>query len=324
MPKSSRLFAMILCLFFLSTFTLIYAATGSKEAADPLSSTSLIWISVVSLASMGIVFGCGLAIASQIFEVKTDPTVAAINEVLPQINCGACGQPGCAGFAEAVVKGTAQPNGCKPGGAAVANKIGEILGIKVEAAQIPVATVLCTRKHGVKKLKEYHGVQDCRAAVTLGTNIYECAFACLGLGTCSKVCAFDAIQMDSTTNMPVVKEDLCTACGICVKECPVQIIRLTPRDHHVHILCASTEAPKIKAKVHKPGGCIACKKCVKTCPEGAIAVIDNVAVIDYKKCTNCEKCVAVCPTTAIFKIRTVALPSQEGSNQEKLEKTPTL
>ncbi len=312
MPKSSRLFAMILCVFLASGFTFLYAVTECQETGGISSSFSLIWISVISLAGMGIIFGCGLAIASQIFEVKTDPKVAALNEVLPQINCGACGFPGCSGLAQALADGKASPDACKPGGVVVANKIGEILGIKVETTQVPVATILCTRKHGVKKTKEYNGIQDCRAAVTLGTNIYECAFACLGLGTCAKACPFDAIIMDEKENMPVVKESVCTGCGLCVKECPVQIIRLTPRDHHVHILCASTEAPKIKAKVHKPGGCIACKKCVKTCPVEAISIKDNVAVIDYKKCTNCEKCIAVCPTTAIFKIRPVALKQEEA------------
>jgi len=322
MPKSSRLIYIMLFLFFVFSFSFVYAITENKE--ESTSSPSLIWISVISLSGMGIVFGCGLAIASKIFEVKIDPKVAAINEALPQFNCGACGQAGCSGFAKAVLEGTAQPNACKPGGSVVANKIGEILGIKVEQSQILVATILCTRKEGVKKAKEYKGIQDCKAAVNLGANIYECAFACLGLGTCAKVCPFDAISMDNKTNMPVVKEEICTACGLCVKECPVQIIRLTPRDHHVHILCASTEAPKIKAKVHKPGGCIACKKCVKTCPVGAISVNDNVAVIDYTKCTNCEKCITVCPTTAIFKIRPIVVKTEESKEESKMEDTPKI
>ena len=44
---------------------------------------------------------------------------------------------------------------------------------------------------------------------------------------------------------------------------------------------------------------IACGKCQKTCPEGAIAIINNIARIDYSKCTACGKCAEVCPVGCI-------------------------
>ena len=50
-------------------------------------------------------------------------------------------------------------------------------------------------------------------------------------------------------------------------------------------------------------GCIACGKCVKECPVQAIALKDNIAIIDYKKCINCGKCINVCPTKAIIRRR---------------------
>jgi len=46
-------------------------------------------------------------------------------------------------------------------------------------------------------------------------------------------------------------------------------------------------------------GCIGCKLCEKACKFGALSVIDNLAVIDYHKCTSCGACVKVCPTQAI-------------------------
>lgn len=224
-----------------------------------------------------------------------------INELLPQIQCGMCGQAGCSAFAESVVKGESPPDGCRPGGVEIAQQIGGIMGVKVELSAPPIATVLCTRKRDVKQIQQYEGIRDCRAATSLGANIYACAFACLGMGSCQAVCPFDAIYMNDE-DMPIVMEDRCTGCGLCVQECPVNILRLTPRDHYVHILCASTEMAKIKAKVHKPGACIACRKCVKTCPENAISIVNNVAVIDYEKCTCCEACISVCPTKAIFNL----------------------
>mgnify|MGYP003551708055 CR=1 FL=1 len=56
----------------------------------------------ITLVILGMVFGIGLAIASDKFAVKVDPRIDRINEVLPGANCGACGQPGCSGFAQAV------------------------------------------------------------------------------------------------------------------------------------------------------------------------------------------------------------------------------
>ncbi len=295
-------FSQKICILFFIFFFANVAIFAENEQQSSLPWKTLILPSILALSAMGLFSGIGLGIASKVFEVYVDPKTLAINDVLPKANCGACGYAGCAAYSEAVAKGTAAGNLCLPGGNAVSQKIGEIMGVKVSDVVAPVATILCTRKKDVKKNQEYKGIRDCRAAATLGSNIYECAYACLGMGTCSTVCPFGAIVMNEE-DMPVVLEDHCTGCGICVENCPVKIIRLTPRDHHVHILCASTELPKIKAKVHKKGACIACRKCVKQCPVQAISIVNNVAVIDYTKCTNCEQCIAVCPTTAIFNIR---------------------
>ena len=35
-------------------------------------------------------------------------------------------------------------------------------------------------------------------------------------------------------------------------------------------------------------GCVGCKKCEKVCTKDAIKVVDNLAVIDYTKCSDCE------------------------------------
>ena len=49
-------------------------------------------------------------------------------------------------------------------------------------------------------------------------------------------------------------------------------------------------------------GCIACRACVRVCEFDAIKVIDNIAIIDYEKCTNCGKCAEACPTKTIQSI----------------------
>jgi Na+-translocating ferredoxin:NAD+ oxidoreductase RNF subunit RnfB len=52
-------------------------------------------LAVVILAVLGVLFGLGLAMASQVFAIETDPRIPQVDAALPQVNCGACGYPGC-------------------------------------------------------------------------------------------------------------------------------------------------------------------------------------------------------------------------------------
>ena len=44
--------------------------------------------------------------------IKLMAKIQAIKNSLPGIDCGACGSPTCRAFAEDIVKGTADPDGC--------------------------------------------------------------------------------------------------------------------------------------------------------------------------------------------------------------------
>ena len=88
-----------------------------------------------------VTFGAGLAYASKKFAVETDPRVTAVLGALPGANCGGCGYPGCAGYADAVVSGVAAPNLCTPGGPDAARKIGEILGISEKAVGVKLVRI---------------------------------------------------------------------------------------------------------------------------------------------------------------------------------------
>ena len=71
---------------------------------------------LITLAVMGLVLGLGLAYASEILKVEVDERLAAVIEYLPGLNCGACGFPGCAGFAEGIMDGEVEKlSDCKPG-----------------------------------------------------------------------------------------------------------------------------------------------------------------------------------------------------------------
>lgn len=56
----------------------------------------------------------------------------------------------------------------------------------------------------------------------------------------------------------------------------------------------STAKPKIAAKK-----CTGCETCVKWCPQDAIAMQDEVAVIDETKCIGCGECLAMCRFDAV-------------------------
>ena len=252
---------------------------------------------VVSLGGLGVTFGVLLGYASTKFAVEVDERVALVRECLPSANCGGCGYAGCDAYAQAVVDG-APANKCTPGGATVAEKIGQVLGVSVDAAEKTVAFVNCKGTCSTAKDKyKYYGVTDCRQAVIApGGGAKACGFGCLGLGTCVSVCQFNSIEIKD--GIAVINEDTCTGCNACVQICPKNVIDLVPASKSVRIACNSNEKGKT-VKDNCSVGCIACTICAKNCPEGAITMVNDLPVIDFSKCTQCNVCVTKCPTKTI-------------------------
>ena len=220
-------------------------------------------------------------------------------EELPGNNCGGCGFPGCDGLAAAIAKGEAPVNACPVGGAAAAAKIAAIMGQEAGENIRMTAFVKCAgdcEKAG--KSYDYIGVKDCKMA-TLMQNGGEkaCSYGCLGYGSCVKACGFDAIHI--VNGIAVVDKEKCKACGKCVAECPKHLIELIPYQQKQAVACSSKEKGKAVMSACEIG-CIGCRKCVKECPSEAITVVDNVAQIDYEKCTNCGKCKETCPRHIIL------------------------
>ncbi|WP_338977990.1 RnfABCDGE type electron transport complex subunit B [Fusobacterium polymorphum] len=107
-----------------------------------------IMMPVAVLGITGVLMGLFLAYASKKFEVEVDPKVEAILAILPGVNCGACGYPGCSGYASGVALEGAKMTLCAPGGPKVAAKIGDIMGVAVE---MPVKKKPAAKKPEVKK-----------------------------------------------------------------------------------------------------------------------------------------------------------------------------
>ena len=263
---------------------------------------------VLSLAAIGLAFGLLLALGARIFYVEVDPRISEVEEALPGAQCGACGQPGCGPYAEAVVKGLAAPNLCMPGGPSVAGKIGEILGLEVGDFTPMVAVVRC--KGGYREAgqrAEYAGIRDCNAAELVAGGPKACVYGCLGFGTCVKECPFDAMGM-TDNGLPVVFEDKCTGCGSCVAPCPRGIMELVPRAQPVYLGCVSQDKGK-DVKLVCSVGCQGCKACStpKWTPSGAVQMKGNLPVLP-SKWDDFKTAVEKCPGKA-FVVRGHALPA---------------
>ena len=201
---------------------------------------SQILIPIIIVGGMGIVFGILLGVASKIFEVKTDERIPKITEALPGANCGGCGFAGCAAYADAIVNGGAKTNMCPVGGAAVAKRVSEIMGVKTEEKEPMTARVMCSGAHGTAVPKfEYDGAANCHTAAGLGGGEKLCPNACLGFGSCTAVCKFGAISVKD--GVAVTDEEKCTGCGMCAEECPKHIIKLVPSKTKYTVACSSKE-----------------------------------------------------------------------------------
>ena len=251
------------------------------------------------LGGLGLVFGILLGLFGKVFHVPADPRVAEIREALPGANCGACGRPGCDGYAEAVAAGAAPAHLCTVGGAPVAERIAAIMGVQAGEVARDIASVRCqgSLDHSVEKF-EYQGIPDCLAASLVSGGGKACPYACIGLGTCEKVCPFEAIRVDDRMKIAVVEQEKCRGCGLCVSACPRQVLALRPADTPVELLCRAALQGKL-VKDNCKAGCIGCGLCEKACEAGAISMAKHLPVFDLEKCTGCMLCAKSCPTKAI-------------------------
>ena len=260
---------------------------------------STILYAVLTLGVLGALFGGVLAVASKVFEVKKDPRIDEIHSILPGANCGGCGFAGCGACAEAIAGGNAPVNACPVCSGEQTTAIAAIMGVEVTAAERRVAFVRCNGGNRAGKKYEYIGIPDCTAAVKIaGNGPLDCAFGCLGFGSCTAVCKFDAIHINEN-GVAEVDRHKCTLCRRCMEVCPRHIITDIPYAADVVVRCASQDKGAV-ARNNCASSCIACKLCEKNCPHDAIHVVDNVAVIDYTKCTSCGTCVSKCPRKVIF------------------------
>jgi electron transport complex protein RnfB len=252
---------------------------------------------ILSIGGIGLTAAVALGLAAKKFAVEVDPRELAILEALPGANCGACGFPGCAGYAKALAAGEVDPNLCPPGGADLVGRLANILGVEVEAGEPQVAVVIC-QGDNVKAVNKYHylGLTDCVAAQRIANGPKACPGGCLGLGTCQRACPFGAIEM-TADGLAIISREKCTGCRKCINACPRQVIRMAPLSATTHVLCNSHDKGALVRKYCQIG-CIGCHICKKTTPD-AYTIENFLATVDYEQTEDAGAAINKCPTKCI-------------------------
>ena len=129
--------------------------------------------------------------------------ISAIDDLLPQTQCGKCGHEGCLPYARAVANGEPH-NRCPPGGQQTADALAALLG----RPSLP----LDDRGYAEATVKKVAYIREDE---------------CIGCTKCIQACPVDAI-VGAARLMHTVITDECTGCDLCVEPCPVDCIDMLP------------------------------------------------------------------------------------------------
>lgn len=278
-------------------------------------------IAIAVMVGVALVMAGLIIFISRFCTVKEDPRIKEVEQRLAGANCGACGHPGCAGFAKALVEGKATLDSCGQTDKEAQIEISNILGIAYEGAAEPtIAVVACCGGSQCDDKYSYQGYGTCVSQNMLAGGRKACEVGCMGSGSCVDVCPYMAIECYE--GYAHIDPDICRSCGLCIQTCPKRLIKRVPKSAKVYIAC-STECRGKDVMSKCKAGCIACGKCERTCPNGAIHLVNNVPIIDYSKCVNCGKCLEACPRHCIKYVHPEdAVSAPEAQAEHKDEAKP--
>mgnify|MGYP002559684789 FL=1 len=255
-----------------------------------------VFIPALILLVLAMLFAIALAYLGKKLAVSRDERIDQVRDCLSGANCGACGYAGCDGFATALVEGKAELSSCNATSKEKKEEIAEILGL-TDTGEATKVVVCCHGGQDAKDKYDYVGYGDCRSMELLAGGRKQCAWGCLGTGSCVDACQHHAVTVKQK-GYSEVSLSKCISCGRCISVCPKKIIKRIPASATYYVACSNHQKGKEVRELCSKG-CIACGLCVKQCEVGAITIVDNLATIDYTKCINCGKCAAKCPQRCI-------------------------
>jgi Na+-translocating ferredoxin:NAD+ oxidoreductase subunit B len=134
--------------------------------------------------------------------MKSPCSVARIDALLPQTQCGLCGYAACRPYAQAIADAQETLDRCLPGGERVLTQLGELL-------QQDISALLPNMRQHQKPASVAVIRED----------------ACIGCTKCIQACPVDAI-LGSGKLMHTILSAACTGCGLCLPPCPMDCIDL--------------------------------------------------------------------------------------------------
>ncbi len=152
-------------------------------------------------------------LSAQSGDSAREQLTARINSLLPGIQCGQCGYPGCEPYAKALALGRTGIDRCPPGGEEVVTALARVLGQE----ETPAPSVLA---HAQLQTSVNHDLAWVRAA------------DCIGCTLCLDACPVDAI-VGAPGFLHAVVPDRCTGCQLCVQPCPTDCIEMFKPEAHV-------------------------------------------------------------------------------------------
>lgn len=258
-------------------------------------------LATIVFGLIGLFFSLFLAFLNRKLQVEENPKVKKILDILPGLNCGACGFSSCRAFAEAVAAKPQNLKECRPAGDEANQKIAELSG-KKRSSQKNLKSILvcaCTAEKGEKKTSTlYQGLKNCQAAQITGGAL-DCDYGCFGFGDCQKACPNQAIIIRN--KKVYIDYEKCFLCGKCLKACPRKLFKIIPKSKagSYFIACQNKDALR-EVKTVCSRGCIACGICARA-ENSPYQMKENLPQINYVKADekNLKKGKDSCPVKCI-------------------------